>query len=76
MAKYCKKENVENSNSHDKPVVASGTVYRLDSKTLCDNYVTIMCLNGNIAQWWLELNDELSWLFTKEPRAFYLICRK
>ena len=34
MAKYCKKENVENSNSHDKPVVASGTVYRSDSKTL------------------------------------------
>ena len=34
MAKYCKKENVENSKSHDKPVVASGTVYRLDSKTV------------------------------------------
>ena len=34
MAKYCKKENLENRNSHDKPVVASGTVYRSDSKTL------------------------------------------
>ena len=39
MAKYCKKENVENSNSHDKPVVASGAVYGLDSKTLATLYV-------------------------------------
>ena len=50
MAKYCKKENVENSNSHDKPVVASGTVYKLDSKTLCDNYML---------QWWVELDVNL-----------------
>ena len=34
---------------------------------LCDNYVP---------QWWVELDDELSWLFTKSLRDFYLICRK
>ena len=34
---------------------------------MCDNYVP---------QWWVEFYDELSWLFTKRYRAFYLICRK
>ena len=34
---------------------------------LCDNYVP---------QWWVEFDDELSWLLTKIFRDFYLICRK
>ena len=34
-------------------------------EVLFSTYVTIMCRN-----------DELSWLFTKRFRAFYLICRK
>ena len=34
---------------------------------LCDNYVP---------QWWVEYDNELSWLFTKRIRAFYLNCRK
>ena len=29
-----------------------------------------------LPQWWVELDDELSWLFTKIFRAFYLFCRK
>ena len=29
-----------------------------------------------LLQWWVEFNNELSWLFTKRFRAFYLICRK
>ena len=33
----------------------------------CDNYVP---------QWWVEFDDDLSWLFTKRFRVFYLICRK
>ena len=37
------------------------------SRLYCDNYVR---------QWWDDLDDELSWLFTKKFRAFYLICRK
>ena len=34
---------------------------------ICDNYVP---------QWWVEFDDELGWLFTKEFKAFCLICRK
>ena len=33
----------------------------------CDNYVP---------QWWVEINDELSWLFIKRFKTFCLICRK
>ena len=33
----------------------------------CDNYVL---------QWWVELDNELSWLFTKKIRAFCLLCWK
>ena len=29
-----------------------------------------------LPQWWGKFDDELSWLFTKRFRAFYLICRK
>ena len=36
-----------------------------------ETIVTIMC-----PKWWVEFDDELSWLFTKRFRAFYLICRK
>ena len=35
--------------------------------------VTIMCRNDELGD---ELDDELSWLFTKGFRAFYLVCRK
>ena len=34
---------------------------------LCDNYVP---------QWWVEFDDELSWLFTNRCKDVYLICRK
>ena len=43
------------------------TVGKTRQGMLCDNYVP---------QWWVEFDDELSWLFTKRFRAFYLICRK
>ena len=33
----------------------------------CDNYVP---------QWWVEFDDELSWLFTKRFKTFYPIYRK
>ena len=36
-----------------------------------ETIVTIMC-----PKWWVEFDDELSWLFTKRFRAFYPICRK
>ena len=32
-------------------------------KCMCDNYVS---------QWWVEFNNEMSWLFTKRFRAFFL----
>ena len=39
----------------------------LYEEVICDNYVP---------QWWVEFDDELSWLFTKRFRTFCLICRK
>ena len=30
----------------------------------------------SMPQWWVEFDDELSWLFTNRFGAFYLICRK
>ena len=39
--------------------------WSLSTNYQCDNYVL---------QWWVEFIDELSWLFTKRFRAFYLIC--
>ena len=56
MAKYCKKENLENRNSHDKPVVASGTVYRSDSKTLAT-----LALVYSIPSWLVWAEIELVW---------------
>ena len=29
-----------------------------------------------LPQWWVKFDNELSWLFTKKFRGFYLICRK
>ena len=44
------------------------TVFELQPREgRCDNYVP---------QWWVELDHELSWLYTKRFTAFYLICRK
>ena len=37
------------------------------STRYCDNFVP---------QLWVEFDDELSWLFDKRFRAFYIICRK
>ena len=37
--------------------------------------ICLLCLTF-LPQWWVELDDELSWLFTTKFRAFYLNCRK
>ena len=53
---------IEQDDDDDDPLE------RIDnSGKKCDNYVP---------QWWVEFNDELSWLFTKRFRDFCLICRK
>ena len=54
----------------ENEMVLQNTMVAKEEKILeikCDNYVP---------QWWVQFNDELSWLFTKRFRAFYLICRK
>ena len=38
-------------------------------------YPTILSVNF-LPQWWVKFDDELSCLFNKRFRAFYLICRK
>ena len=67
MAKYCKKENVENSNSHDKPVVASGTVYKLDSKT----FARLITYFGNFVFCILVIEDDQNHLLCLFTYSFY-----
>ena len=36
----------------------------------------VMVFSISVSQWWVEFNDQLSWLFTYRFKTFYLICRK
>ena len=57
-----------NAHAHDKSSeVISYHIHWMIQQSKCDKYVP---------QRWVEFKDELSWLFTKVFRAFYLICRK
>ena len=42
----------------------------------CGTQITRQSCDNYVSQWWVEFDDELSWLFTYRFRAFYLICRK
>ena len=44
-------------------------------KSFCFGFYAYLCDNY-LPQLWVEFDDELSWLFTKRFRAFYLICWK